>query len=117
MKMTEYGEVINCKKTYETIAFVLKSENSILIGWTDEEHTHYDILFTYKAMKHPSNYVQHGLRWNDLFVSIIGRGAFGFKTHREKSASYIGEKLNLGVNETTEKLTELINGVIKELEV
>lgn len=117
MDMTEYGEVKNSLKTYNAIAEVLKAGDTVLIGWVDELSTHYDILFTYKVAKHPNNYVQHGLRWDDLFISIIGIGVFGFAVDREKSVEYIGEKLRLGVNQTTEKLTELINGVIKELNV
>ena len=33
----------------------------------------------------------------------------------KKYSSYIAEKLSLGINETTEKLTELINGVMEEI--
>ena len=45
----------------------------------------------------------------------MSRGAFGFKIDDKKHSSYVGEKLSLGENETSEKLTELINGVIGKL--
>lgn len=47
-----------------------------------------------------------------MFVSIMRIGAFGFLIDSEKHSGYIGEKLNLGDNITTEKLIELINGII-----
>ena len=115
MDVNEYGEIINSEKTYKSIAKALKEKAAVIIGWTDEKLTHYDILFTYTAVKKEGNILQRGLRWTDLFVSIIGLGAFGFTTDYEKSDGYFAEKLNLGINETTEKLTELINGIIKEL--
>lgn len=113
MVLDEYGEVINGENTYKEIAYLLKSNNSVIIGWTDEEGTHFDVLFTLNAVKKGT--LQGGLRWNDLFVSIMRIGAFGFLTDGEKDSGYIGEKLGLGNNVTTEKLTELINGIIENL--
>ena len=113
MEKDKYGEIINGEKTYKEIAYLLKHGNSIIIGWTDEEYTHYDILFTLNVVKEGT--LQGGLRWNDLFVSIMRKGAFGFLTDSEKDSGYIAEKLSLENNITTEKLTELINGIIKAL--
>ncbi len=113
MDKDEYGEVINSEKTYKEIAYQLKHGNSVIIGWTDEEGTHYDILFSLNVVKEGT--LQGGLRWNDLFVSIMRKGAFGFLTDSPKDSGYIGEKLSLGDNITTEKLTELINGIILNL--
>ena len=42
-------------------------------------------------------------------------GAFGFKIDGEKHSSYIEEKLNIHGQDTVDKLTELINGVINKL--
>ena len=114
MNKDEYGEIINGVETYRDIVHYLKTNGSIIIGWTDEEFTHYDILFSCNVIKIKGNELQRGLRWTDLFVSIIGVGAMGFITDEEKSPAYVGEKLNLNVNYTTIKLTELINGIIKE---
>lgn len=113
MEKDKYGEVINGEKTYKEIAYLLKSGHSVIIGWTDEEYTHYDILFTLNVVKEGT--LQGGLRWNDLFVSIMRKGSFGFLTDSKKDSGYIGEKLGLGNNITTEKLTELINGIIEHL--
>lgn len=115
MNRDKYGEVINGNETYKDIAEELIS-GSVIIGWTDEKHTHIDILFNYKACREVGNYLQRGLRGNELFVSIIGLGAFGFDVDkREKAPGYIAEKLNLKGQPTTDKLGELINGVIKEI--
>lgn len=44
-------------------------------------------------------------------------GAFGFDISNSKRyPGYIGEKLTLSGNKTREKLTQLINGIIKELQ-
>lgn len=59
--------------------------------------------------------MQRGIRSDDLFVSIMSRGAFGFECYGKKHSGYVAEKLNLGIDETSEKLTELLNGVIAEL--
>lgn len=112
MDKDEYGEVINGKNTYKEIVYQLKHGNSVIIGWTDQEYTHFDILFSVNVIKEGT--LQGGLRWNDLFVSIMRKGAFGFLADTEKDSGYIGEKLGLGNNITTEKVTELINGIIKQ---
>ena len=93
-----------------------RSGKSVIIGWTDEEYTHLDILFTGGAYKEDGNQLQRGLRADDLYISIMGKSSFGFYTDSsDKSVGYIAEKLNLGINETSRKLTELINGIIENL--
>lgn len=113
MDKDTYGEVVNGEKTYKEIAYLLKSGNSVIIGWTDEEETHLDILFCLNVVK--EGQLQGGLRWNDLFISIMRVGSFGFLTDNKKDSGYIGEKLNLRNNVTTQKLTELVNGIIENL--
>lgn len=114
MNKTEYNEIINGTETYKEIANKLKQHIPVIIGWTDEECTHLDILFTYQAHKEKENYLQRGFMSTDLFVSILSWGSYGFEVDREKNVGYISEKL--GINgETAEKLTELINGLINEL--
>ena len=115
MNKTKYNEIINGTKTYKKIANKLKQHIPVIIGWTDDEHTHLDILFTYNVYREPCNYIQRGLKENDLFVSIIGLGAFGFGINNSnRYPGYIGEKLSIKGN-ITEKLAELINGIIGEL--
>lgn len=116
MDKDEYDEIINGENTYKEIANRLKQGQAVIIGWTDERSTHLDILFTYHIYKEYGNHLQRGLRGNELFISIISIGAFGFDVNNEKYPGYIGEKLNLIGEPTCEKLAELINGIMKELQ-
>ena len=112
--ISDYNEVINGRKTYKTIADNLKNNHSTIIGWHDGDSTHYDILFTLGAVGNGG--YQRGIRNTDLFVSVISVGSFGFKTDSLKDVGYIAEKLfNCRVDNSVEYLTNLINGVIKEL--
>lgn len=112
MNRDGYGEIINGLETYSEIAEKLKEGKSIIIGWTDEECTHLDILFTGGAYKQEGNYLQCGLRNDDLFISVMRYGSFGFYTNDDEiSAGYLGEKLNLSGQPTLDKLAELINSV------
>ena len=114
MKFDNWGEIINDKNTYQDIAQKLKSYGRILIGWTDGFGTHFDILFVISP--DIAGHIQGGLKYTDLFVSIMRVGAFGFIIdNKDIHYSYIGEKLNLGNDITIEKVAELINGIKKEL--
>lgn len=114
MNKTKYDEVINGKNTYKEIANKLKQNIPVIIGWTDEDCMHLDILFTYQAYKEINNYLQRGFKQSDLFVSVLSWGAYGFEVDREKSEGYISEKLNIH-GQIAKKLTELINGIITEM--
>jgi len=116
--LDEYGEVINSDETYQAIARKLCITGSMLIGWTDEDGTHVDILFTLTPKKRGN--IQGGLHLGtNLFVSIMRLGAFGFDIHEVDTPSgYYAAKLNLGgPNATTDKLADLINGVKDELRI
>lgn len=114
MDKDEYGEIINGNDTIIKISKRLKEGQSVIIGWTDEEYTHLDLLFNFST--HKEGMLQRGLRGNELFVSIISVGAFGFDVRdREIHSGYISEKLNIYGKPTITKLAELINGIIKEL--
>ena len=116
MNKDSYNEIINGEITYIDIAAKLKQGKSVIIGWTDEEFTHFDILFTLGAYKDCDNQLQRGIKNSDLFVSIIGRSSFGFlMTQEDKDSTYIAEKLNVYGKPTADKLTELINNIIKEI--
>ena len=114
----EYREVINGNKTYNTIANSISDFSSALIGWTDRVGTHLDILFCYMPGYISSSYFQRGIRGNELFISIIGTGAFGFKLSQEKLApGYIAEKLgiqNFG-DDLINAFAELVNNVKSKL--
>ena len=117
MDKDKYNEIINGEATYIEIVDKLKKGQAVIIGWTDEEYTHLDILFTYNVYKEQGNILQRGLRGNELFVSIMSVGAFGFNINNSKKyPGYIGEKLRLPGETTRKKLTGLINGIIKELQ-
>lgn len=118
MKLDDYGEVVNDPDTYERAVAVLTEQGSVLPGWTDEQFTHLDVLFTLSPEKHGN--IQRGLHNSRalLFVSVIGFGTFGFdRTGRtgELHESYVGEKLGLGDNVTTTALSALITGIIERL--
>lgn len=114
MNKDEYGEITNGYKTVTEIAEKLKQGQAVIIGWTDEEYTHLDLLFNYNTYK--EGMLQRGLRGNELYVSIMSIGAFGFDVkEREIHSGYILEKLNIHAEPTMSKLAELINGIIKEL--
>lgn len=114
MNNDKYGEIINGIETYTEIADRLIEGTSVIIGWTDEKYTHLDLLFNYRPYK--DGMLQRGLRGNELYVSIISLGAFGFDVKdREIHKGYILEKLNIHGEPTVSKLAELINGIIKEL--
>jgi len=116
----EYGTVLNSLETYQFISWNLIQFGCLFIAWTDEQGTQLDILFT--KLRHPLAKVgptQGGVRWNDLYVSIMRMGAFGFeiKQDADTSSDYYEEKLAGGHNlgSTADKLAELINGVRSEL--
>lgn len=114
MNKDEFGEIINGDMTYTEISKRLKEGQSVIIGWTDERYTHLDLLFNYKTYR--EGMLQRGLRGNELYISIISLGAFGFDVKdREIHKGYISEKLNIRGEPTISKLAELINGIIKEL--
>lgn len=120
-----YGEVINGNMTYETIAKQLYYEGddpnesrACIVGWTDQGYDHRDILFTYKPKQYGN--LQRGLRWCYLYVSIMDHCSMGFliemKSDNRKDSGYLKEKLRLNDNSCDDKICELINGVIHELD-
>ena len=118
MKYDNYEQVINDKMTYQKIAEELINYGRCIIGWTDEGYDHRDILFTYKPHKYGT--LQRGLKWTYLYVSIMGISSMGFliemNTDNRKYPNYIKEKLCLNDNSCDDKICELINGVIHELD-
>ena len=113
MNKNRYGEVINGKETYEKIAKLLKDGKTVGIGWTDELSTHLDIIFKL-GLDVKENYFQRGIKQGNLFVSIIDYTSYGFAPDNIKAGTYIQEKLDMR-DETGDKLANLINGIIGEL--
>lgn len=114
MNIDIYGEIINGKDTYFEIAKHLIKGESVGIGWTDEDSTHFDIIFTLGIKKY--GLFQGGIKANDLFVSILHWSSYGFSTDGVKLGGYIQEKLRLSNYDILgEKVKELVNGVIEYL--
>ena len=114
MDKDEYGEIVNGENTYKVISDKLKESKGVLIGWTDGLLSHYDIYFSLGVEVKQGN-IQRGIKPWDLFIGIIGHNFYGFNSDNEKHWTYIAEKLELGNNETSEKVAELVNGVIRNL--
>lgn len=114
MNETKYNEVKNGIGTYRTIAKTLLSGFDTLVGWTDCRGTHLDVYF---SLNNTIQYgcEQRGINVDYLLVGVVGIGFFGFQVSGKKFTKYVSEKLNMDDDETTEALTELINGVIKIL--
>lgn len=120
MNIDKYNEVINGKDTFKSIAENLLDTGKCIIGWTDEGCDHRDILFTYRP-KHLGGELQRGLRWCYLYVSIIDYTSFGFLIEdmrdNRKHNTYLMEKLRLHDSDCDNKICELVNGVIHELDM
>jgi len=114
MNVDSYNEVIFGKDTCKEIAKVLREGKNIIIGFTDEEYEHRDIFFSYMNTK-KTGYIQRGINEFDLFVGIVPNKFYGFRADTEKSKGYIGEKLNISYEPMLTKLTDLINGICREL--
>ena len=116
MNYDEYGEVINGELTYKGIAEELAG-NAVIVGWSDGNGMHFDILFTLHASRY-GNQIQGGIKPpSDLFVSIMGWGAFAFEideadTHPGYYEEKLGNLASFG-EATSGALAELINGVRK----
>ncbi len=112
MNYNKYDEVINGKNTYKEIAKLLQENDTIGIGWTDEDSTHLDIIFKLEILKFGG--FQRGIKANYLYVSIIDHTSYAFVPDTIKDGTYIQEKLGFN-NSCGDKLAELINGIISEL--
>lgn len=114
MNKDNYGEIINGEQTYDEIAKALKDGESVIIGWTDEQGSHFDILFNMHAVRKGSQ-IQFGIRpETDLFVSIMRVGSFAFEINQSSlHTGYVNEKFGnfFGENITSASLTKLINEI------
>lgn len=112
----EWQEVVNGPETYIAIASELLDHQCCIVGWTDGKMTHHDVLFTLSPKAFGS--LQGGLRGEGyLFVSIMRRGSFAFavRDHNNLHPDYVAEKLEEDRGITSQVLTELIKGVLKQL--
>lgn len=112
MNYNEYGEVTNGEETYKEIARLLIENDTVGIGWTDRECTHLDIIFKLGILKFGN--FQRGIKDSYLYVSIIDHTSYAFVPDTIKDGAYIQDKLRFN-NDCGDKLSELINGIIKEM--
>lgn len=113
MDMDKYEEITSGPLTCIAIATQIYEGKTVGIGWTDEEGTHLDLVFKL-GLDEKHGYFQRGIKKEDLFIGIIGHNFYGFNSDSIKEGTYIQEKLMLG-DVTGDKLAELINGIIIEL--
>ncbi len=115
--MDAHREVRNAPETYVAIVETLQDLGCALIGWTDGGGTHYDILFSLRPPQ-VGTIATGVIGPRYLFVGILKVGCFGFEIDGRSAplrAIYVTEKLSLQAGETTDAVTELINGVLREL--
>lgn len=110
MNINEYYEVINGERTYASIASELLRGRTVGIGWTDEESTHYDIIF-FLGLDIKCGDFQRGIKQYYLYISIIDKTSYGFRADCKKENGYIKEKLRMN-NTSGDKVADLINGII-----
>lgn len=108
----EYGEVLNSPETFKHLAETIRAKGSTVIGWTDQQGSHLDILLV--ARPEQFGLLQRGLRGStDLFVGIAGYGmhAFAIRAYDKLCPGYCAEKFGSQKNVTWVKVAELIDGV------
>ena len=117
--LDEYQVFVNSEETYKYIAKELssgtiKKPQSYLLAWADNRGTMLTMLLAISpkfAFENRLNF-QHGTRFDDLFVSVIGYGAFGFEiTDEAIHPAYFEEKLGI----YSQELADFINGVRRYL--
>lgn len=118
MKYDPFREVVNGGETYEEIAMMLRGHSPVLVGWTDGEQSHHDVLFSLRP--YVAGTIQGGIANAPLFVSVMRVGAFAFGGNPGATLTpgYVAEKLGLGSGEssTAIALEELITGVLAALD-
>lgn len=107
--LDEEGYFIPSSENISIITMGLKHGHTILIPFNAGDMTQYDILLSYGAfvVGNPT-LLQGGLKLDDLFVSIIRKGSFGFKIGQTSSNEYYMEKLGVG---SSFLLTEVLNEI------
>jgi len=93
------------------IVNALRDKGSVLINiQIEEEYSQYDVLFSYNFENLGTH--QRGILANDLIISIVGFGCYGFRTDiPDTDPGYYREKLGIHSN----YLSFLFNAVRKKL--
>ena len=113
----EFGEVINSERTYLAVSKMLRRYEHVIIAWTDQNGTHLDILLSLYVPRAGTGF-QGGIKRDDLYVSVMRKGAFAFRRDHLKDGTthhaYLAEKLGMSPSVTTEKLIELLTGICNQ---
>ena len=112
IKSNEFGEIYNCDENYREIAKDLKEGKSVIIQWISGDGLTFTILFCYNVKRYEGNYLQYGIKPDDLFVNIINYASYGFSIKNNLEIGYMQSKLGINDNYIGKKLNELINGII-----
>ncbi len=124
--LDDWGVVINGPRTFESIARILKTGQSVATGWAPDQTTMHSLVLTTGAAR--LTYVQGLHRTaqatdaldNILFVSVLRCGAFGFDNDAVRDAGlhpdYVAEKLGISGGATAAALAERIHGVMNCLQ-
>lgn len=117
--MDAYGEITNSPETYAAIVETLRFNRSVVVGWTDGEGSHLDVLFALEPIQFGP--IRSGVCGQDhLFVGILRAGCFAFSLRKSPGRTfhhpdYVAEKLGLDEmrkSSTMSHLTVLIDGVL-----
>lgn len=112
LELDEYNCVITTHKNIKEITKEILKNKSIIFTWENDSDC-YTVILNYPLNKPMFNSLTRGLKPNNLFISIIGIGCFGFRIGEDDIyKTYYQEKLHMNV---PKELIELFNGIRKEL--
>lgn len=101
---------VNGEDTYSWIAKSIKRNGRCLVGWSENGKDGNDILFTFDRQGIVRiGRVTPGLNPRNLFISVIGRGAFTVEMNNlATSPSLIARVMSIPSNTFAEKLAQLV---------
>lgn len=111
----KYGEIDNRPENFDGIAADVLAHHAVVVPWIDGCGTLYDVQFSLPKVVGP---LGSGNRDGMLFVSILGRGAYGFAINGTGTLApdYLDEKLKCGAHQTGKRMGDLIVGVMRAIE-
>lgn len=110
VSLDEYGYVIHTKPAVEEVIFLLSlpEPKTIILPFSDGRGSQFDILISHSQYAlGERNLLQGGIKKNDLFVSVMRKGAFAFRVGQRSHPDYYAEKLGV----FSEELTCFINDI------
>ena len=105
-------QIINGPKTTAAVTAELRSRNTVVLNWTDQEGTLMNVLLAFNAARVGAAGGQVDSKPNKLWAGIAGRGCFAFAVGGgELHPGYVGEKLGIYAAGTAIPLAELLTDV------